>query len=146
NYGGSPDVIGRTLRVNGHSLTIVGVTPRGFGGPMPLLDVDLYTPVGMEPVLGNEEGLGRLERHDSFWLFGVGRLASGVTREAAATELAELTDRYAEQFPASMPRTMRAEEFTSVVQQTDLPLLIRVLLAATGLVLLIVIANVAGLL
>ena len=63
-----------------------------------------------------------------------------------AAELTELTDRYAEEFPASMPRTMRAEEFTSVVQQTDLPLLIRILLAATGLVLLIVIANVAGLL
>lgn len=145
-FGADPGVIGRTLRVNGHDLTVIGVAPRGFGGPMPLLDVDFYTPVEMEPVLGNEEGLGRLEHRDAFWLMGIARLADGVSREAAAAEFAELTERFRSEFPNAAPRSVRVEEFTSAVQQTETPLVLRILLAATALVLLIVVANVAGLL
>src|SRR5262245_1121776 len=43
-FGGARSVPGRTLRVNGYELTIVGVAPRGFQGTHLALSFDLYLP------------------------------------------------------------------------------------------------------
>jgi predicted permease len=47
----APDVIGRRVRVNGHDLTIVGVTPEGFQGTVIGLQFDLWVPATLAPVL-----------------------------------------------------------------------------------------------
>src|SRR5262249_36763955 len=43
-FGGRPDIIGRSLRLNAHEFTIIGVTPEWFTGVHPFLRPTLYVP------------------------------------------------------------------------------------------------------
>ena len=49
--GGSPTVVGRSLRANGRELTIVGVAPPRFQGTVVGLAFDLWVPATIAPVL-----------------------------------------------------------------------------------------------
>jgi predicted permease len=51
HLSGDPNVLGRTIRVNGLPLTIVGVAPKGFQGSVLMLSFDLWTPATMAPSL-----------------------------------------------------------------------------------------------
>ncbi|HEY7405309.1 MAG TPA: ABC transporter permease [Candidatus Angelobacter sp.] len=44
---GDPEIAGRSVAINGHPMTIIGVSPKGFFGPTPLLHVQAYLPLGM---------------------------------------------------------------------------------------------------
>ena len=46
-FGGDPAVVGASASINGHAVTIIGVTPRGFVGPTPLVETQAYLPLGM---------------------------------------------------------------------------------------------------
>ena len=46
-YGGNPDAIGRPLTVGGHTVTIVGVTARGFEGLQPGRSIDITLPLSI---------------------------------------------------------------------------------------------------
>lgn len=81
-FGGDPGIVGRTIRLNRTSFTVVGVAGRGFGGTT-LEAPDLWVPVTMEPSLAPD----RLEDADLSWLALVGRLRRGATREQAAAGL-----------------------------------------------------------
>ena len=87
-YAGDPDIVGRTIRIDGQASTVVGVTPEGFTGAG-LQQVDLWLP--MDPwnalLTGGE---GWRESRGWWWLTGVARLADGVSREAAAAEATAL--------------------------------------------------------
>ena len=87
-FGGSRDVLGQTLLVNGHSFTIVGVAPENFvsaiGGYRPAV----FVPVTMvEEVIPWRTPLNDLTNHQSVWLTLVARLKPGVTREQAEASL-----------------------------------------------------------
>jgi predicted permease len=79
--GGSPDVISRTLRVNGRDLAIVGVAPPGFLGTILRLRFDVWMPATMAPVV--IAGSRELERRTSRGYSVIGRLQPG-TRLAQA--------------------------------------------------------------
>ena len=51
HFGGDASVIGRTLHINQHPFTIVGVTPDVFRGSMTGLRADLWIPLVMDPVI-----------------------------------------------------------------------------------------------
>ncbi|HET9210547.1 MAG TPA: ABC transporter permease [Thermoanaerobaculia bacterium] len=72
--GGDPKAVGRPLRINGSTFTLVGVAPRGFQGqgrPTPL-----YVPVSQgERVTGTP----RFQKRDFGWLSVLGRRAPGVS-------------------------------------------------------------------
>jgi hypothetical protein len=53
-FSGAPDIVGRTLRVNGQPLTIAGVAPRGFQGTIVGLDFDLWVAATLAPVVLNQ--------------------------------------------------------------------------------------------
>jgi putative ABC transport system permease protein len=83
--GGRSDVIGTRLELDGHWYTIVGVAPREFHG------IDTGAPAVWVPV-SHVADLGyppdELQLRTSWWFRPVGRLASGVTRGQAQSELA----------------------------------------------------------
>ena len=83
--GGSPDVVGRELRVNGMSLTVVGVAAEGFQGFD--LASAIYVPASLTDRL---TAVPRLNERDAQWLSINGRLAPGVTKEKAQAALAVL--------------------------------------------------------
>jgi predicted permease len=46
-FGGDPAIFGKAASINGHPVTIVGIAPKGFLGPTPLLEIQAYLPLGM---------------------------------------------------------------------------------------------------
>jgi predicted permease len=86
-FGGSRDVIGRTVELNGAPVTIVGVAPRQFNGITPGSDFDMWLPVAAEPhLLSADRWRGRENDTAFWWLTIVARLKPGANR--AQTEAA----------------------------------------------------------
>ena len=73
-YGGSESVLGRQLRVNSESYTIIGVMPGEAAFPN---DVQLWVPLASDPA----------QAWQSYFLDGIGRLKSGVSADAAQSDL-----------------------------------------------------------
>lgn len=155
-FGGSPSVIGQAIRLEGSSFEVVGVTPADFFGFDVGRRFDVAIPVCADPLVNDTSK--RLESPTAFWLSAVGRLNQGQS-------LARATDRLIAVSPAIMNATVPpgytsegqaayrknklnarpAQSGVSDLRETFAQPLI-VLLAATGLVLIIACANLANLL
>jgi putative ABC transport system permease protein len=93
-YGGSRDVIGATISLDGAPLQIIGVLPADF--EFMRLDADVWEPYTLSPdwnVLRGVRGRG-------FW-FVVGRLRSNVSVEQAQAQMSTIARRLDDQMPAS---------------------------------------------
>jgi predicted permease len=143
-FGASPDVLGRTMVLNGRETEIIGVMPSSFRMPELVLSGvsgQVYRPLGITA--------DEISMRGSHFLRGVGRLASGVTMEQGAESVARTAGRMVESFPDDYPSDMRfeatafplAEDIRGPVRSPVLALL-----GAVVLVLLVACANVAGLL
>lgn len=136
-FGGDRSVIGRSLRVDGRPVEVVGVLPAGFVGPMGQADV--WFPLDLAPLL-RSPATGR----DQHWLGIVARLRPGAMPNAVQRELDQLGADLAREHPKTdVGRTFVAVPLrTAMVGDTRTPLL--VLMASAGLVLAITCANLAG--
>jgi len=101
-HGSDPELPGKTLRINGKIFTVVGITPRGFTGTVPLFSSDLYLPLGADLVLVSEiEGAGHsLSARDIPHLILIGRLKSGLTEREANVQLAVVASQMEKAYPA----------------------------------------------
>ena len=54
-FAGDPAVVGRTVRVNGRALTVVGVAAEGFRGANPLVRISGFVPISMLDVVTHLE-------------------------------------------------------------------------------------------
>ena len=147
-YGSDPNVIGRSLTLNGQPFEIVGVLPKSFTLPrevMPTLGVveeaEIVLPL---PLAANAAEIRNREDYNI-----VATLAPGRTIEDARAELNALTTRLRQEHPDFYPanggltfRVLPLKE--QAVGRVRLALV--VLVAAVGFVLLIACANVANLL
>ena len=143
-YGGDPSIVGRAIRVNGQTTTVVGVMPADFRLLMP---PDAAVPDDLQAfVLLNPQSLTRGPRGQQF-LRVVGRMKRGVTLEQARREIDAVAAQISREFTAYGANGRR---FTTVgLQADDVRLLRPVLLALFGgvaILLLIACVNVAGLL
>ena len=149
-FGGSPGVIGRTIRLNNTAFTIVGVTEPEFTRLTPGKSVDLWVS------LSQAHFLGKLwtsrSNPDNWWLVVVGRLQPNVTLAQAQSALNLLfvntISQTAKQLwdKADNPRLdlLPAQQGLRGIRNLyEKPLLL--LMAAVGLILLVACANVAGL-
>ena len=137
-FGSSPDVIGKSLTLNGTSYLVVGVIPAGF--TFYGHDRDVYTPIGQ----WNDPSFR--DRRISVSAHVVGRLKPGVTLPQAKADM----DVVARNLAAAFPVADKDVGITLVSMKEDIvgnvqPFLL-VLLAAVGFLLLIACANVANLL
>lgn len=137
NFGGTPNILGKTIRLNDQPYTVTGILPAGFQIIVP---VDVVVPFAPWA-----HGLP----DDRNWhpgITAVGRLRQGVTLERARVEMAAIAQRLAKQYPlydTDMGANVNGLQDTLV--QNVRPALL-MLLGAVGLVLLIACGNIANLL
>jgi putative ABC transport system permease protein len=108
-FTGAADVVGRTIRVNGRDLTVVGVAPRRFQGTVLGLSFDLWVPATMASVL--VEGSPDMQNRASRGYAAMGQLRRGVSEASVQSELDRVMAALAQEFPESN-RNMRAEVLT----------------------------------
>lgn len=148
HFHADPSVIGQTLRVNQHPLTIVGVAPPAFHGSMPVTAFDLWIPYMQQPILNGVQERMLRDRHNRNML-GIARIAPGVTMPQAHAELDSLARRMAvadADTNEGMTATLLPLWESPHGPQGLLVGPLRILMAVSLLVLLIVCANVANLL
>jgi predicted permease len=132
-YGGSPEVIGRAVRVNELPATIVGVMPAGFRFPQ---SEDLWMPLAP-----NEQ----IEKRDERSLTLYGMLKPGASTSEAAADLGVIASRLASEFPdTNKDIGVNVKTFHERFNGGQIRLMFLLMLAAVGFVLLIACANVAN--
>lgn len=133
-FGGKPDIVNRTITLNGYPTQVVGVMPPGFGFPD---RGQAWTPMVIE-----QAGLSRANR---FYSGSIGRLKPGVTLQEAQQDLDVIAVRLEKAYPNDNTdwRTEAISFRQDLVGDLRRPLLI--FLGAVACVLLIVCANVANL-
>jgi putative ABC transport system permease protein len=137
--GAAPDVLGRTLQLNGEGYTIVGVMPRDFG-------VASWFPVAREiwvPLALTAEQRAVRENHN---LQVVARLARGADLAQAKSELEVISKRLEQEYPQENAGWGATVIPLHEVVVGDVRPTLLMLLVAVGLVLLIACANVGNLL
>jgi putative ABC transport system permease protein len=132
-FGADTGMIGRTITINNHTSTVVGIMPPHFefSGVQ-----DVFVPLAIDPASQNEGHNYNV----------IGRLKEGVTTDQARAELKLLFDT----FKAANPNRVKENEMFGVMSwQSSITGNIRellwILLGAVGLVLLIACANIANL-
>jgi len=152
HFGSDPSVIGSTVRINDDVYTIAGVAPPGFYGDTLRSDPpDLWLPLAAVPEKW------QLESPQAEWLYVMGRLRPGFTRDSVQArlnvELQQWLGSHVEMFPERDRKEISLQHIrlTSAARgveqmQTDYAIGLRLLFTLSGLLLLITCANIANLL
>ena len=83
-YAGNPGIVGKTVQINGHPYTVLGVAPKSFHGTERFLWPQMYVPVMNEPQL---EGYDMLKNRDDSSMWAIGKLKPSVTPQQATANL-----------------------------------------------------------
>jgi predicted permease len=95
-FGGDPSVVGKTVRVDGYPVAIVGVAQKGFRGALTDIDVQAYLPMNMTSI----EGFGgMLTDRTARAIFALGRLRPGVSLQQARASMNVIATRLSQQYP-----------------------------------------------
>ena len=145
-FGSDPNVVGQTVRLNGHPFTVIGVMPRNFYGTIVGINSEYFVPMMMQPqVLPRED----LEERWPTFVHMMGRLKPGVTIQQAQAEMSTLAANFQQEYPTAekgvgvfVARVWEAHYGA----QDFLRSVLGFLMFVAALVLLIACANVANLL
>src|SRR5215475_9405201 len=85
-FGADPNLVGKTIKLNGHDFTIVGVAPEGFRGTVVVFDPEIYTPMMMAKQIAPGDS-NWLEKRGEGGIWAFGRLKQGVTATQARESL-----------------------------------------------------------
>ncbi len=137
-FNSDPSVINKSLTLNGHQVTVVGVMPPAFELQFPIsMRVGMWVPMVIDP--------GDANRSLNF-LYAVGRLKQGVSQEQAQTEMSLIASQLQQQYPeTNAERGVRVVPLHKQIVG-NVESYLYMLFAAVGFLLLIACANVAGLL
>jgi putative ABC transport system permease protein len=139
-FGADPAIVGRTVTLDQHPITVVGIVPAYFRPSVPDAAAQLWFPLRQDGVFSDMRA-----RRAGHYLAALGRLKSGVTAAQAQSEMAALQERLAAQYP----NENKGWGVRIVSLQADMAGNVRtallVLLGAVGFVFLIACANVASL-
>ncbi len=156
--GGTADVVGQSLRLNGRTFTIVGVAPEGFYGSTLGARPLVYVPMQSRVYVGTYKGL---EDRRSYWVYVFGRRKPGVSIEATKSSLDRVVAPILSDVEAPLQKSMSDQTMarfkakrvvvtpgargqSSMQGEARTPLVM--LFAITAVVLLIACANIANLL
>ncbi len=134
-FAGDPQIVGKTMRLDGVETDIIGVMPDGFD--FASADTDIWAPAGFTPQ--------QLTSAASFLQVSA-RLRTGVTIEQAQAEMTALSRGLAAEFPERNKNVTVAVQGLRAAIYDDVQRPLLVLQGTVGFVLLIACANIAGLL
>jgi macrolide transport system ATP-binding/permease protein len=149
--GADPAAVGRTIKLDGHPYTVIGVAPEGFSGCDLGLQSDLWVPMSMNRQISPDPSVNWYETRRGLFIFAVGRLRPGVTLAAARAEMTAIARRLEQDYAqANKGRTVVMTPLPQATlppgQREKLTGASWMLLGIVALVLLIACANVANLL
>jgi len=152
SFGRDPKAVGQIVRLKGHPFQIVGIAPEQFDGTIVDSGPDLWVPFSNFLAFSGVPN----PKLDNFVIEIIARLRPGVTRAQAEQETAALWTRYIADATARDPKDYQGRNngrlevrsitygLSPIRDQSRVALML--LLAGTGLLLLMVCANVGGLL
>jgi predicted permease len=157
-FGLDPTILNKQVIVNGQSVTIVGVAPKGFDGTTIGMRPAVFVPITLRSLLDVDTGWSL---RTDYWAYLFGRLRPGVTIDAARASLGTQYHAIINDVEAPLQKDMSAQTMarfrakpillapggrgqSSVPDEAKTPL--RLLLGVTAFVLLIACANIANLL
>ena len=158
-HGLNPAIINDVITINGQSMTVVGVAPKGFEGTTLGDRPRVFVPITMRGLMS--PGFNNFENRLAYWVYVFGRLKSGTSLEQAAGRLNALYKPILSDVEAPLQQGMSAETMTrfkakeivvtagqrgqsNIHLEATTPLMM--LFSITGIVLLIACANIANLL
>jgi putative ABC transport system permease protein len=134
-FGGAPDIVGRSIQLDGEPYEVVGVLPEG--SPFERGFTKLWRPLTFAPA--------NMTRN-FHWFGAIGRLKPGVTVEQARAQMDVIGKRISDNYPDSNQGWgVAVDPFAEQIVNDDLRRWLYVLLSAVGMVLLIACANLANL-
>jgi predicted permease len=154
-FSGSRSAIGTVMRVNDVTVTIVGVTPPGFAGDIVGQPIDFWLPMMMDPAI--QPNMDFLDDRAWSWVAMMGRLKPGVTLEQArqqvsAVEARAIRENLSGRALAQFDDALKANPIHVVSgargfseRRAEYAKALWVMMAAVGLVVLVVCANVSSL-
>jgi predicted permease len=143
-FAADPAIVGKSIEIARHRVTVIGVAPKGFIGAMPAIREDAW--VTLNPI-GTSEW--QMTHRSASWLNVIGRLKPGVSRERATQDLETIMRRIVAAYPndhlgnnaITLDPMWRSPFGGNGYMASTLP----VLLAIAGVVLLLTCANVVTL-
>src|SRR5712691_1834427 len=146
-FAADPNVLGRTITLNEHGFTVIGVAPKDFASPFAGLALDVWTPVMMKDYVARPHF--SLTDRGSRWLMVMGRLRPGATLPQAQANVSAIAQQLQHAYPQTNDQMGVA--IFSLTQspfglKSSLQSALAILMAAVAVVLLIACANVANLL
>ena len=143
-YSADASIVGKSIEIARHPVTVIGVAPQEFIGAMPGIREDAWLP--LNPIGSND---WRMTHRSSAFLNILGRLRPGVSRERAAQDLDSIMRRIVAAYPDEHPGAntilldpmWRSPFGANGYMASTLP----ILLAIAAVVLLLTCANVATL-
>ncbi len=146
-FGRDAGIVGRAIKLNGHTFTVIGVAPEGFSGTEVAYAPEMWVPMMMQPVV---ESYGDwLDRRDVQNIFATGRLKPGITPEQATASLDVIAAQLGREFPDSnegQTIELTPPGLIHPLLRTPMVSFTAVLMGVVGLVLLIACTNLANLL
>ncbi len=157
--GSDPGVLNSTIVVNGQSMTVIGIAPEGFSGTTVGERPMVFVPITMRGLMS--PGFNGFENRRVYWAYLFARLKPGVSMAQAATAINAIYHPIIKDVEAPLQKGMSDKTLaqfvakdlvlkdgrrgqSSVQREARTPLVL--LLAITGIVLLIACANIANLL
>ncbi len=116
-FAGDPDVVGRTVRLNGTPFTVIGVAPDSFPGLLTFGHPDFYMPLAMARTFSTDIGKNFFEDRDDRELNVKARLKPDTSLREARNELALLAKDFERDYP-NVTRSRGATVYTQFQTRT----------------------------
>ena len=146
-FGGDREIVGRTVPINGHPFTIVGVAPPGFQGTT-VMRSDAWVPLSATILASPRRNASIFESREAVWLMMGGRLTAGVSVAQANAEVAAIGAALEHEYPReNRGKNFKAMDSAVVPGNIDVFAgFLALLMGIVGLVLLIACVNLSGML
>jgi predicted permease len=147
-FGADPAIVNKTVQLNGHPFTVVGVANEEFTGAKWAIGMKFWVPFMMkQQVTGGSDAW--MTQRGNHWIELMGRVKPGVTKQQAAAALTAVATRLEQQYPDDRNKNVqvlvvderegRWNDLAGVVRLSS-----ALAMAVVGLVLLVACANVAN--